>query len=75
MRLTIRPRFTREPCSIVNSCIMATGSMFISLDFALLVDLLLGRQLGGKASFEVLATGSRYPVKIFTDSLAPGAKR
>jgi hypothetical protein len=49
--------------------------MFISLGFALLDNLLLSRQRGGKALFEALAAGSRYPVKIFPDSLAPGAKR
>jgi hypothetical protein len=54
---------------------MVAGSMFISLGFALLDKLLLGRHRGGKASFEALAADSRYPVKIFSDSLASGAKQ
>jgi hypothetical protein len=49
--------------------------MFISLDFALLDNLLLGRQRGGNSSFEVLAAVSRYPMKIFPNSLMLGAKR
>jgi hypothetical protein len=37
-------RLTRQPCSIVNSGIMAAGSKLISLGFALLVNLLRDSQ-------------------------------
>jgi hypothetical protein len=74
MRFRIRPRFTRKLCSIVNSCIMAVESMFISLGIALLGNLLQGRQRGIKALFEVLTADSRYPVKLFPDSSALSAK-
>ena len=42
--------------------------------FALLDNLLLGRQRGGKASFESLAADSHYPVKIFPGLSATGAQ-
>lgn len=44
----------------MNSYIVAASRRFISLGFALLASLLLGRQRGGNSSFEVLAAGSRH---------------
>jgi hypothetical protein len=54
MRLVMRSRLTRQPCSIVNSCIMAAGSIFISLWLAFLVDLILVSTAGRRGAFEVV---------------------
>jgi hypothetical protein len=75
MRLEMRPGFTRQPCSIVNSCIMAAGSIFISLGLHSSSTLFWFRQRGDEAPSEKFAESSPRPVKMPSNSSAPGAKR
>jgi hypothetical protein len=78
-RATIRcghhPRISRVPWSIVDSKIMAASRRSISLGVASLRTYYRFLRWKAIRHTEVSALGSRYPVKMFPDSLAPAENR